>query len=344
MEQDPSRSRLVRFLTWSFPVGRTFGIQVRLFWTAGITFAYSLAQFWGVVPLATALGLAAIVFALLYLVVWTHEMGHALAARRWNVRTSQISLSVFGGLAHLQDGLPHPKAETVVSFAGPAVHLLWLGVLWPLGNLLGASYFLWTGDSWSIDPLRFAVSFATTINVTLAIFNLLPVFPMDGGRVLRSLLARRMHPNLATLWAARVGIVGSVGIAAWGLAVHGLWGGILLLIAVNNVLACLREMTAARHGDGPYGEPRDPWEGDPDAWKTGGGATEDPPARKRGGLRLLRRAAGTKPPDVLLQTGGDDDADLDRLLEKVGRVGLSGLTDVERATLQRISEARRRPR
>jgi Zn-dependent protease len=343
MEQDPSRSRLVRFLTWSFPIGRAFGIQVRLFWTAGITLLYAVAQWWDFVPLATAAGLGAISFALLYLVVWTHEMGHALAARRWNVRTSQISLSVFGGLAHLQDGLPSPKAETVVSFLGPAVHLLWLAVCLPLGTWLGTEYFLWAPGDVSIDPLRYALSFATTINVTLAVFNLLPFFPMDGGRVLRSILARRMHPNLATLWAARVGIVGSVGIAAWGLASHGLWAGVLLLIAINNVFACLREMTAARYGDGPYGEPRDPWEGDPEAWKYGGDERERP-GRKRGGLRLLRRRAGPRLPDVLVKTGGDDDADLDRLLEKVGRVGLAGLTDVERATLQRISETRRRPR
>jgi Zn-dependent protease len=343
MEQDPSRSRLLRFLTWSFPIGRFFGIQVRLFWTAGITLLYSIAQFWAFLPIATAAGLGAISFVLLYLIVWTHEMGHALAARRWNVRTSQISLSVFGGLAHLQDGLPHPKAETVVSFAGPAVHLLWIAVCWPLGKWLGSDVFLWTGRELSVDPLAFAISFATTVNITLAIFNLLPFFPMDGGRVLRSILARRMHPNLATLWAARVGIVGSVGIAAWGLATHGMWAGILVLIAINNVFACLREMTAARYGDGPYGEPRDPWESDAEAWKYGGGERERP-ERKRGGLRLLRRRAGPKLPDVLVKASDDDEDALDRLLEKVGRVGLSGLTETERASLQRISAARRKPR
>lgn len=342
--------RWYRILTWSFPLGRAFGIQVRLYWTAVFVFLLSLFTFldWRIFSFGKALGLAAIWTAILYLIVWTHELGHAFAARRWNVPTSRITLSVFGGLCHLQDGMPSPKSDIVVSIAGPATHLLWLAVVWPLSILLGTPYG-WEAGEITVDLATFTVWNLRTLNLGLLLFNLLPFFPMDFGRVLRALLSFRLHPNRATIWACRVGIAGAIGLGVWGLTLGGLSGGLLLALAINNGIACGREIQAARFSAGPFGEPREAWEADPDAWKSGGGMRaggmeadlDDRPARKRGGLRLFSRGA-PRAPDVLVSERPGDDEVLDRLLEKVGRVGLAGLSAAERADLQRISAAKRR--
>ncbi len=346
MDETPLLPRWYRILTWSFPIGRAFGIQVRVYWTVSLVFLLVLLQFldWGFLTFSKALGLAAATTVLLYLIVWTHEMGHALAARRWHVPTSRITLSALGGLCHLQEGIPSPRAEILVSVAGPATHLVWLAVVWPLSIWLGTPYG-WSAGAITVDPLTYVVWTLRTLNIALLVFNLLPFFPMDFGRVLRALLALRLHPNRATIWACRVGIVGAVGLAAWALTRGGVAGGLLLWLALSNGFACVRELQAARWGAGPYGEPRQAWEADPDAWKTGAAHLDrdDRPSRRRGRLRLFSRS-DPKPPDILVAEHEGDDEELDRLLEKVGRVGLSGLSAGERESLRRISESRRRTR
>jgi len=180
----------------------------------------------------------------------------------------------------------------------------------------------------------------TLTNVALVVFNLLPAFPMDGGRALRALLAHRMHPNRATLLACRIGIVAAIGIAAYGLREGGFYGTILIVIAINNVLACLREMAAARHTDGPYA-PNDPWQVEADAWKQG-----RPDADR--GVRHAEIAADVlrgrpidrerRPPDF---RSPEDDAELDRLLDRVSAVGIAGLSSEERERLRHLSATHR---
>ncbi len=225
---------------------------------------------------------------------------------------------------------------------GPASHLPWIALAWLLRDVVpplrvgsfglaidGMSYLLWT-------------------NVVLAAFNLLPCFPMDGGRVLRGVLALRRPPNWASLMVGRLGVLGGIAFLAFGMSRRGFDGTMLLLIGLTNLQASLREIRAARFGDGPYAPPSDPWATDADAWKQGADPDERP--SRRGFGTVLRRHDAPRPPaDRRLPTplvpstrsAADDDAELDRLLAKVGEVGLPSLSDVERATLQRISESRR---
>ncbi len=129
-----------------------------------------------------------------------HELGHALAARRYGVATADITLLPIGGVARLERMPERPSEELVVAIAGPLVNVAIVATLWLAGVRVPSS---------SQDP-QFLVdgSFLPklmTVNVFLFLFNLLPAFPMDGGRVLRALLALRMEYSRATNLAARIG-------------------------------------------------------------------------------------------------------------------------------------------
>jgi Zn-dependent protease len=248
-------------------------------------------------------------------------MGHVWAGRRYHIPASLITISPLGGLAHMDAAAPSPRAEIRVALAGPLTHLASLALLYPLSLLV----------PWRPELGPMLLHTAVGLQLTLLIFNLLPCYPMDGGRVLRGLLAQRMHPNRATLWAANVGILGAIAMIVWSFVgrdgLQGWGGGVLIAIALTNLFACLRARLEARMSDGPYGEPRQPWELDPEAWKHGG-ALEDPPPRPP------RRRANPPPPQA-------EDGELDRLLDRVKAVGLAGLTERERERLKSLSARRR---
>ena len=185
----------------SLRIGRLFEIGIYVHWTfvlllVGI-FAFYLIQENSVAAALAGVGLIAAVFGCVVL----HELGHALAARRFDVATRDITLYPIGGLARLQRIPEEPMQEFWIAVAGPAVNLVIAVVLFAYLSLRGAPI---SFDA--VQPLQ--ANFAATLmwlNVILVGFNLLPAFPMDGGRVLRSLLATRMEYGRATELAANVG-------------------------------------------------------------------------------------------------------------------------------------------
>lgn len=330
----PPLAKLWRVLMASFRLGRLFGVEVRLYWSALILLPlYSLYQFWSLGPVLgwpTVLGLVAFVNVGLYFIIYTHEMSHIAAGWYYKLRTPLITLSPLGGLAHMSAPAPKPSAEVWISLAGPAVHLVWLALIAPfyfgMDAMFGPVAWQW----------RFVVEFLFITNGILALFNLLPLFPMDGGRVLRAFLATRVHPNRATLIACKVGIGGAVLLALYGLIFQtGMAGGILIMIAISNVLACRQAMVAARHQPSPYGGPgdyRQAWEQDPDAWKQG--YEDDEPA-----VAAKDEAQAAKAERERQQR----EEEVDRILAKITEVGMGGLTRAERKALERASkEARER--
>ncbi len=129
-----------------------------------------------------------------------HELGHSFTAMHFGIGVRRILLMPIGGMAEFEDIPRQPMREFLMTIAGPAVNFVIVGVLWflPLGS---------GGDSvaqHSLDGLMEQVFIA---NLVMGCFNLLPAFPMDGGRILRALLATRLPYLRATFWAATVGKV-----------------------------------------------------------------------------------------------------------------------------------------
>ncbi len=161
---------------------------------------------------------------LIFLCVLLHEMGHALAARRYGIKTHDITLLPIGGLARLERMPEKPSEEIVVALAGPAVNVVIAGALW---IFIGLTSGLPDPELLQQTAVPLAVRLFT-VNIWLVLFNMIPAFPMDGGRVLRAVLAMRMNYARATQVAANVG----QGIA-FGFFILGLWSNpMLLLIAV----------------------------------------------------------------------------------------------------------------
>jgi len=185
---------------WSFALFRAAGTTVRMH----ITFLLLLAWFGLVLyaqggPAAAAAGLAYILG--LFGSVLLHEFGHALAARRYGVRTADITLLPIGGVARLERLPEEPRQELVVAAAGPAVNLGLAAVL-ALVNLAAGRPALGDGPAMLSGGLATRLLWA---NLFLIGFNLLPAFPMDGGRILRALLALRYPFVDATRTAALIG-------------------------------------------------------------------------------------------------------------------------------------------
>jgi Zn-dependent protease/CBS domain-containing protein len=185
---------------WSFRIGRLAGIDIYVHYTFLILLGFiGLRDFLVNASLAAALfglGLTAAVFGIIVL----HELGHALAARYYGIPTKDITLLPIGGVARLQRMPDKPVQELVVALAGPAVNVV-LAVFF--GALLVAQAPLDPQNALTFGGSLLEIFFM--INAGLVIFNLLPAFPMDGGRVLRALLAMRLGPSRATHVAARVG-------------------------------------------------------------------------------------------------------------------------------------------
>ena len=165
-----------------------------------------------------AFALAAVCALGIFLSVVAHEFAHALVARRFGVRTSAITLFLFGGVATLESEPPTPRAETMIALAGPLASALLGGIAFGLFSLDG--HFVRGPLAAMIDPLAL---YLTAANLGLAVFNMIPAFPMDGGRVLRAALWRmRGSQTSATASASVVGLVFASMLATSGIGL-GIW-------------------------------------------------------------------------------------------------------------------------
>ena len=207
-------------MRWSWRIGRVAGIDLYVHATFLLLLAY-------VGYLEYRQGVAAIAVALLYIIalfsiVVLHELGHALTARRYGVRTRDIILLPIGGVARLERMPREPRQELLVALAGPAVNVVLAVLLYGIVRLTGQAPMSGLYDFDGVVSARGFLYAIAVANIFIAAFNLLPAFPMDGGRVLRALLAMRISSYArATELAARIGrvfalLLGIVGIWRFG--------------------------------------------------------------------------------------------------------------------------------
>jgi Zn-dependent protease len=224
-------------MRWSITIGRFGGTAVKIHITFILFLAWIAFSAWSRGGPAAALD-STVFIVLLFACVVLHEFGHIAAARRYGIGTPEVTLLPIGGVASLQRLPSDPSQELVVALAGPAVNLV-IGLL--LIAAIGPAHL---ADLMQIDnPNLSLVSRLAVANIFLAVFNLIPAFPMDGGRVLHALVAMRVGGPRATEIAARIGQA-----LAFGLGFLGLFGNpLLVFIAIFVYIAAAAEaqMSAA---------------------------------------------------------------------------------------------------
>lgn len=224
--------------------GTAFGIPLHVhatFLVVPLLTALTWGRGYGAAGAAFGLVLALLVFGSVLL----HELGHALAARAFGLPVSQIWLLPIGGVALLEGRPRNAVEESVIALAGPFVNFLLVGALAVLlvaGSLVGAIDVeaLAVATSMVPGPVTLVVALLAA-NAMLGLFNLIPLFPMDGGRVLRALLSASLGEPWATRLAAGVGQAGAVALGLWGIAQA---RPLVVLVALFVFLAAGRERRA----------------------------------------------------------------------------------------------------
>lgn len=222
-------------MNWSLKLLKVKGIDIKVHLTFVLILIWA-AYRWSV---STGEGMQGALFGivatlLLFLSVTLHELGHSLQALKYGVKVRNITLMPMGGLAHMESIPEDPNKELRIALAGPLVNFAIAALLIGLGALLDARALISFDElieslgrvSWSG-----LLAYLTSTNIILGLFNLIPAFPMDGGRILRALLARKMDHAKATRIAAQIGQGLALLMGLWGF-MSGSWTLVLIAIFV----------------------------------------------------------------------------------------------------------------
>ena len=162
----------------SFKLGNVAGIGVFVHWTFAILIAYIIFSNYRLGHNAEQITWAVIFILSIFVTVFLHELGHALAAKRYNIKTKDITLLPIGGLARLESIPENPKEELVVAIAGPAVNIA-LAIITGLFITIPEIKDLSVELSGGVNASNFFLNFFI-VNVWLAVFNLIPAFPLQA--------------------------------------------------------------------------------------------------------------------------------------------------------------------
>jgi Zn-dependent protease len=222
---------------FTLSLGRPFGIPTQIHWSFwALLIWFGGRELTGPNPSVHAAAWSMLLILAVFACIALHEYGHALAARRFGIRTLGVTLLPIGGVAMLERTPTRPLQELAVALAGPAVNLVlapaFVGLAFALGLTVDDAGMRVRG------PADFVLLLGI-INVVLLVFNLIPAFPMDGGRALRAVLCLFLARGRATRLAARVGQGFAVLFAGYGLANGDL---LLAVIGVFVFLACRAEL------------------------------------------------------------------------------------------------------
>ncbi len=219
-------------MKWSFSLGKVAGIDIRIHLTFFIIVALGAVQ-WGGPHGATGTLFGATLILLLFACVVLHELGHSLVAQRFGIDVREIVLLPLGGVAVLGKNPDKPLHELLIAAAGPAVNVVLAGVLLavlgPAGVIAGLDARGTVAGSLPTPSLATLLLWLLEANVTLVLFNLIPAFPLDGGRVLRAVVAMAVGHARATRLAAGIGQLFAIGFGILGILAGNF---ILVLVAV----------------------------------------------------------------------------------------------------------------
>lgn len=297
--------------------GRLWGVEIWLHWTL------LAAAVWAFFYLRESPQHAAMLVLVLAGSVLAHEMGHCWGARRVGGQAREVVLWPLGGLAHLQT--PHtPSAQLVSTAAGPLVNVAIA--------LLALPPFLALGGGWSFSSMSPAggplvLGMVMGVNVTLAFFNLIPAYPMDGGRILQAALWPRVGLERATGIAITAALVVAGMLGAWAVATsQWLLLGIMVMIALSALAERARAGLSAGRRDLAWPEAPDH-----DAAQPG-----------RSWFAAWRERRRVRREEEESRACAEMRARLDDVLAKVTERGLDGLTREERRFLDQASQMLRR--
>lgn len=204
-------------MSGGFRVGRIFGIEIRIDWSwllVAVLVTWNLASGFGQIhpawSSALAWGMAALAALLFFSSVLAHELAHSLVAQMQGLPVRSITLFLFGGVSNIEREPPSPKAEFLIAVVGPLTSIV-LGILFILLSGVGIRNLSFSGQDAvqalsNLDPLTTMLLWLGPINLILGVFNLIPGFPLDGGRLFRSILWSLTDDlRMATRWASYLG-------------------------------------------------------------------------------------------------------------------------------------------
>ncbi len=194
------------------------GIDIRLHITFPLILAWAAFQFGQMFGSLNGALFGVVAISILFVLVTLHELGHSFTAMAYGVPVKQIILSPIGGVAQLQRMPEKPSQELLIAIAGPAVNILMAFLMLAFAAALGIDFNTLILGAAGLEgaTLMALFSYVFVSNIFLAVFNLIPAFPMDGGRILRALLAWRLDYARATNLAANVGRVFAILFGIYG--------------------------------------------------------------------------------------------------------------------------------
>lgn len=325
---------LMWLLTGSVPLFTAFGIRVRahasMIILAALVLLFGLGE-GGVASLRVQF------VTMFFLVVLLHEFGHCFAARWTGGSADEILMTPLGGLA-MAHARRRPWPTFVTVAGGPLVNVL-------ICLACGAGLYLTLGI-WPLGPWQFGQAFERvpegflqyapylfmiySVSYFLLLFNLLPIFPLDGGQLLQSILWPKLGYYRSMLIAVNIGLGGSVLMGMFGLATiaTGSFGFLLVIIAVNCFINCL-QMRRMLIAEGPWGF------SDEDAYDYGGSVITRPARTDRQAHKAAKRR------EKLQREAAAEQERIDQILAKVSASGMQSLTWTEKRALKKATQRQR---